>query len=176
MLNSTNQLPHDSRFLGRIEEIADAYDRAPVFEYRALSAWRELADDSVRRAAAIGRLLDVIETDDPEPYADAPEMCADIATNRRFVVSRANSDHPVWSLAVNVALRTVHDVLGHFTSGGDFGWVGENLACGEHFPMLTLNARRALYTECIAQTGFAIARGGFGEQKVCLLSHDSEVI
>ncbi len=82
MLNST-RLPHDARFLDRIDEIADAYDRAPVFEYRALSAWRELADDSVRRASAIGRWLEVIETDDPEPYPDAPAMCADIATHAR---------------------------------------------------------------------------------------------
>lgn len=157
-------LPH----LDRMAAVAAAYDRAPVFDASAVPAWRALAADSVARAHAIGATLRVIETDNPAPYADASAMFDDLDRGR-FVVSRANSEHPVWTVAENVAFRTVHDVLGHGATGGDFGWTGENLACAAHVPLLGLLARRALFTECIAQTGYAIARGGFGVQKVAIV-------
>lgn len=192
-----------------LHEIAAAYDALPEGLYSGpygdmLSPgcqpetvagtrdWSDLANDSVFRAKNVRLLLDVSETDDPEPYPDAPAMLADIACGR-FVVSRAHSEHPIWSEAENVAFRIVHDVLGHYAASvrrgypaaymateplegrvtnrnpsvAGFDWEGENLACAEHVRLLqTRGARRALFTECIAQTGYAIDRGGFGPQKV----------
>lgn len=172
-------------FLPYLDAIADAYDGVGEDPgYIDVCRWRRLAADSVQRAASIKRTLDVFETDDDESYPDAQSMCEDIALGT-FVVSRANCEHPVWSPAENVAFRTVHDVLGHYVASlgprfkstnwaggflGDdvagFDWRGENRACAAHFPLLGVSARIALFTECIAQTGFAIARGGFGPQKV----------
>lgn len=157
-------LPH----VDRLQAIAAAYAAAPTFDPSVAPAWRELADDSLARAAQLRREFAVIETDDPEPYPDAPAMFADL-DRRRFVVSRANSDHPLWTPAENVAFRIVHDVAGHYITGGHFDWRGENLACSAHERLLSPGARLALFTECIAQTAFCNAYGYFGPQKVVAL-------
>lgn len=154
-----------------------------------VAAWRELAEDSLERAHGVRLLVNVRITDDPEPYESAGDMCADIA-HGNFVVSRAHSDHPVWDRGENVAFRIVHDVLGHFAATvgslqadipgppivGDwdrdaaehvagFDWEGECRACAAHAPLLpSIEARKALFTECLAQTAYAIERGGFGPQ------------
>jgi hypothetical protein len=164
----TLTLPH----VDRLTAIADAYAAAPVYDPSAVRYWRDLAADSVDRAAYLRRRFAVVETADPEPYPDAPAMCEDINAGR-FTVSTAHCDHPVWTVAENVAFRIVHDIDGHWTTGGDFGWTGENLACGAHAADLARRghwaARQALFTECIAQTAYANAFGHFGEQKVVLL-------
>jgi hypothetical protein len=87
-----------------------------------------------------------------------------------FVVSRANSDHPIWTPDENVDFRIVHDILGHYPTGGDFSWHGENDACNAHAARLTdPEARKALMTECLGQTGSAIRNNGFGAQKTAFL-------
>lgn len=162
-----------------LTEIADAYDVLPAIELDALPwnvvrAWEALADDSQWRAQKIQRELDVQVTDDPEPYPDAVTMVNDIDSGH-FVVSRANCDHPVWSVNENISFRIVHDVLGHGGATSDtfgvagFDWHGENRACAVHFPLLPVVARHALFVECVAQTGYACARGEFGPQKVGLI-------
>jgi hypothetical protein len=142
-------------FTDQLQPIAEAYAKAPVYDPKAAQAFKELADDSVRRFNVLKQQLQIEVVDNPEPYANAQEMANDIHQNRHFYVSRANSEHPLWTVDQNVAFRTVHDVLGHAVSGGDFGWQGENLACAAHFPLLTPNAQNALFTECIAQTAYA---------------------
>jgi hypothetical protein len=155
-------------FTDQLQPIAEAYAKASVYDPKAAAAFMELAQDSVRRADAIKRQLHVEVVDDPEPYVNAKEMADDIHNKRHFYVSRANSNHPLWSVDQNVAFRIVHDVLGHAVSGGDFGWQGENLACAAHFPLLTPNAQNALFTECIGQTAYAAYYRSFGPQKVAL--------
>lgn len=158
----------DDHFVNQIEPIAKAYERMPMYDPEAVPAWQELADNSMRRAAEIRKRLNVEETPNPEPYGGHEpwnQMFDDI--NRgQFKVSSAFCEHPIWTPEQNMAFRTVHDVEGHYPTGGDFGWEGENKACGAHFPTLSPNAQRALMTECLGQTGYAIARGGFGPQKV----------
>jgi len=156
---------------------------------RAESGWRELAEDSVERAAGIRLLLDVEEVPYDEPYSNAAEMCGDI-WGGHFMVSTTHCEHPLWTPAENVAFRIVHDVLGHYAASvaggfpnwtrgaGDelrpsaavvagFDWEGETRACGAHAPILpSSDARRALFTECLGQTAYAIERGRFPEQAV----------
>lgn len=165
--------------LQRLENVAGEYAGIaamaaliePTAEER--EAWALLGADSLRRAAAIRGLLDVRETDDPEPYSNAEAMFADIRMGR-YAVSTAASDHPIWDVSTNVAFRVVHDVRGHFFSGGDFGWSGERKACGAHAPLLPAFARQALYTECIAQTAHCIARGAFTAQACAFLPSAAE--
>ncbi len=153
-------------YLHRMGEIAAAYGSAPTFDARCAYGWRVLAQNSVRLAHEIQGWLTVRETADAEPYPDAAAMLADI-DGGHFLVSSANSEHPVWTTAENVAFRTVHDVLGHHTARSGFDWYGENRACSVHFPLLPAGpAHVALFTECVAQTAYAIGRGGFGIQKV----------
>jgi hypothetical protein len=179
-----------------LQPIADAYAAAPMLQSSATEtvagtkAWQALADDSLERAAHVRLLLDVQETDDPEPYPDANTMCEDIGLGA-FLVSTANSEHPVWTIKQNIAFRIVHDVYGHYSASvaagyvapdrgfrhhsdshgheavAGFDWEGENAACAAHARLLhSEGARVALFTECIAQTGYAIANGEFGPQKV----------
>lgn len=170
-------------YTDRLDEIADAYDAlptVPVFPHdmrRAADAWTELAEHSVANAKILRGMWDIRVTDESEPYADASEMFADILRGK-FVVSRANSEHPIWTVEENVAFRIVHDIGGHFAAWtlgkpADFDWIGENNACAEHFADLrsagyTL-AMGALFTECIAQTGSAIRNGAFGPQKIGII-------
>lgn len=161
-------------FTDQLRPIAEAYAAAPTYEPQAAQAFKELADDSVKRAAVLAKQLKIEVTDNPEPYANAQEMAEDIHKHKHFVVSRAHSEHPIWTPEQNVAFRTVHDVLGHAVSGGDFGWEGENRACAAHFPLLSANAQKALFTECIAQTGYAAYYRAFGPQKVALFPQFTE--
>lgn len=156
-------------YVDRMDELAAAYAAAPTFDPAAAPAWRALADDSLTRALLVRSRLAVSETDDPEPYPDAPAMFRDLARGR-FLVSRANSEHPLWTVADNVAFRIVHDVLGHWPSGGHFDWHGENRACALHASVLAPLARVALLTECIGQTAYVNVHGVFGTQKVAKLS------
>lgn len=152
----------------QLQPIAEAYAKAPIYDPKAAAAYKELADDSVRRAAELAKQLHIEVTDNPEPYPHAQAMADDIHKRQHFEVSRANSEHPLWTPEQNVAFRTVHDVLGHGVSGGDFGWEGENQACAAHFPLLSPQAQAALFSECIAQTAYAAHYRGFGPQKVAL--------
>lgn len=158
-----------STFTDQLQPIAEAYSQLPVYDPKAAQAWKELADDSSHRAQILGQQLKIEVVDEPEPYANVQEMCQDVHQNKRFKVSRANCEHPVWTVDQNVAFRIVHDVMGHCVSGGDFGWQGENLACAAHFPLLSANAQQALFVECIAQTAYAAYYRSFGPQKVGLM-------
>lgn len=155
-------------FTDQLKPIAEAYSKAPVYDPKAAGCFQELAQDSVRRAEVLKQQLHIEVVNEPEPYPSAQAMADDIHKNRHFLVSRANCQHPVWSVEQNIAFRIVHDVLGHAVSGGDFGWQGENLACAAHFPLLTPTAQQALFTECIGQTAYAAYYRSFGPQKVAL--------
>ncbi len=152
----------------QLRPIAEAYAKAPVYDPKAAAAYKALADDSMRRADVLRRQLAIEEVNDPEPYPHAQAMADDIHKRQRFKVSTANSEHPLWTPEQNTAFRIVHDVLGHSVSGGDFGWEGENKACAAHFPLLSAEAQKALFSECIAQTAYGAHYRHFGPQKVAL--------
>lgn len=161
-----------AQYQNQLAQIAQAYNMAPMYDPNAHAAWDELAADSAQRAAQIRQQYNYSVTDDPEPYPDAQAMFDDMGRGN-FVVSRAHSEHPIWTPEQNVDFRTVHDVLGHGQSGADFSWEGENKACGAHSPLLSPAAQRALFTECIAQTAYANHYGGFGPQKTAFLDEHS---
>lgn len=140
-------------FLPYMEEIGKAYAEAQDAsgDPAVISAWTSLANDSKERAARLDGEYDtkVVQF---EPYENAEQQDYDIRNYNQFLVSDQNSNHPIWSVEDNVAFRKVHDLMGHYPSSGDFSWEGENLACGEHFKLLSGEARIALAVECIYQT------------------------
>lgn len=156
--------------------IARQYDALPLVDYRAIPAWRCLAEYSVRRAAEIRARLRVVVTDNPKlEYPDNRTMNADIRRGN-FVVSSAFSQHPLWSVEENVAFRIVHDVDGHFVAGDEasFDWSGEILACAAHERNIPSLAKRALDCECIGQVAYAIENGHFGVQKIGFIDLTNE--
>jgi hypothetical protein len=152
----------------QLQPIAEAYAKAPVYDPKAAAAFKALADDSTRRAEVLRNQLHIEETNDPEPYVNAQDQADDIHKRQHYTVSTANCDHPIWTPEQNVNFRIVHDVLGHGVSGGDFGWEGENKACAAHFPLLSTEAQKALFSECIAQSAYAAHYRHFGPNKVAL--------
>lgn len=157
-----------SDWTDQLQPIAEAYAKAPIYDPKAAAAYKALADDSMRRADVLRKQLAIEEVNDPEPYPHAQAMADDIHKRQRYKVSTANSEHPLWTPEQNTAFRIVHDVLGHAVSGGDFGWEGENKACAAHFPLLSAEAQKALFSECIAQTAYGAHYRHFGPQKVAL--------
>lgn len=151
-----------------LRAIALAYSDAPLISLDAIPAWRQLATESVRLAKRLRNCLSVRLTEDSEPYPDAVAMLTDIARGR-FVVSTANSTHPVWSVDENIAFRIVHDVLGHGSTGSGFTWEGEQIAYRKHALHVSPTAGRALYIEAIGQVAYALHTGEFGPQKVAFL-------
>lgn len=160
----------------QLPEIAQAYAKAPIYDPKAAGAWKELADDSTRRAKEIANQLRVEFTHDPFPYQDVNEMADDIKKKKRIQVSKANLSHPLWSNDQMLAYRLVHDVLGHATVGGDWGWHGENGATAAHMPLLSPEAQRALFTEAIGQTAHNHFYRQQGPQKVVFLDDHLEPV
>lgn len=153
----------------QLPEIAKAYADAPSYDPKAAGAWKELAEDSVRRAEAINNQINVNFTHDPWPYEDVNEMAKDIRDKQRVTISKANLSHPLWSNDQALAYRTVHDVLGHAAVGGDWGWHGENGATAAHMPLLSPEAQKALFTESIGQAAHNSFYGTLGPQKIVFL-------
>lgn len=155
-------------WIDQLQPIAEAYAKAPIYDPKAAGAFKALADDSEKRANVLREQLHIEEVNDPEPYPHAQAQADDIHKRRHYTVSTANSEHPIWTPEQNVNFRICHDVLGHAVSGGDFGWEGENRACQAHFPLLSAEAQKALFSECISQTAYASHYRSFGPQKVAL--------
>jgi hypothetical protein len=151
-------------------QIAEAYKHAPLVGPGAARAWSDLADETERLADSIVRpLFAVTITDDAEPYARVTDMLNDIEAGR-ITVSRANSEHPLWTVEQNINFRLVHDVLGHGLTRADFSWQGEVEAYEEHLRLVESPwAKAALFTEALAQVAYAIENNGFGAQKCALL-------
>jgi hypothetical protein len=152
-----------------LQEIAQAYQEAPIYDPNAAPAWRELAQDSLRRAKLLQTQIHIEVVDEPEPYPSVQDMSDDVRKNAHLFVSRAHADHPVWSVDESVAFRIVHDVLGHVAAGSDFGWQGENQACAAHLPLLSPLAQKALFTECIGATAYGAYFRTYSPQKISFL-------
>lgn len=153
----------------QLPQIAQAYADASEYDPKAAGAWKELAEDSVRRAEAINNQIAVEFTHDPWPYKDVNEMAKDIRDKQHVTISKANLGHPLWSSEQALAYRLVHDVLGHASVGGDWGWHGENGATAAHMPLLSPEAQRALFTEAIGQAAHNSFYGKLGPQKIVFL-------
>ena len=136
--------------------------------------WTSFADYNGAVASDVRRVLDVIPTDDPEPYADSAAQSADIMAGR-FLVSRAHCVHPVWTVAENVDFRIAHDVLGHHVLGAEFDRDGEIDVYRYSLLLVPPEFHRALFVESIGQLAYACVTGDFGEQKVYQSTYFGEV-
>lgn len=76
----------------------------------------------------------------------------------------------------NDLFRAVHDYLGHLASGGNFGERGEKVAYLSHYKLFGPLARRALYTETVAQNAVYNLTKQFAPQKVLLFPVDYHAV
>lgn len=160
----------DSDWSGNSSDIAQAYAQMPAFEQKAVPAWKALAAEANVQATAIKKQITVEVVDDPDPYMDVKQLIEDVHQNRHVSVSRANSDHPVWTVEDVVNFRTVLDVIGHAQRGADFSYSGEVKAAETWMPLLSPLAREALFTEVIGRGAYDKAFRGNAPHKIGLLS------
>lgn len=160
----------DSNWSGNSTDIAQAYAQMPAFDQKAVPAWKALAAEAKVQADAIKKQITVEVVDDPDPYFSVKEMTKDIHQDRHVSVSRANSDHPIWTPEDVVNFRTVNDVIGHAQSGADFSYSGEVKAAETWMPLLSPLAREALFTEVIGRGAYDQKFRGNGPHKIGLLS------
>jgi hypothetical protein len=151
----------------RLPEIAEAYRDAPIYDPKAVAAWKALGDDSVHRLAVLAGQLHVEPTNEPQPYASADDMRKDVHEKRHYYLTRAGTAHPVWTSDQTAAFRAVHDILGHGVAGGHYDWPGRNLAAAAHAPLLEPLAQQALFAETVGRQAF-LQTYGHGPQKVAL--------
>jgi hypothetical protein len=151
----------------RQREIAEAYRDAPIYDPKAVAAYKALADDSMHRLHVLGGQLHIEPTNEPHPYKDADEMRKDVHEKRHYSLSRAGQSHPVWTSDQVAAFRAVHDILGHGVAGGGYDWPGRVLAAHAHAPLLEPIAQQALFSEAVARPAFLQVYGN-GPQKVAL--------
>lgn len=130
--------------------------------------------------------------DDPvDPETGKPSYCY---TKRRFeetgvldVFRTKFGEHPVLAMDFeyryggeyingNDLFRAVHDFLGHLASGGSFGERGEKRAYLSHYQLFGPLARRALYTETVAQNAVFNHTKQFAPQKVMLFPYDYHAV
>jgi hypothetical protein len=156
-------------FVDLQEAIAHEYADAKTYDKKAAAAWMELAEDCRRRVEIIQEEIKIEITSDPIPYKSFSEMADDIMKKRHFLVSKANSSHPIWSINQVVDFRIAHDILGHAASGGDWSWFGINRAFQAHAPLLTYTAQKALFTEVLGQGAFNSYYGSYNTQKIAFL-------
>jgi hypothetical protein len=151
-----------------LQYIAMAYAEAPIYDPKAVSGWKELADDSDKRAEQIAKEIKVELVNDPVPYLSVDDMIEDVRDKQKIKISIASTEHPIWSSDEVLAFRLVHNVIGHCAGGGDWGWKGENLATAAHMAVLDPIAQKALFTETIGQSAFT-AYYGTSVQKITFL-------
>lgn len=154
-----------SRIASLLPRIAEEYALAWALDSEAsLKLWEGFASWNLDRADRIGQSIDIIVTDDPEPYATSADQSADIIAGR-FLVSRAHCDHPVWTVDENVAFRIIHDIEGHHAIGAGFDRRGEILVYVHSLAHTPVDYWPCLFTESIGQLAYAVAHGDFGIQK-----------
>jgi len=165
----------DRSFEDQIEEIAQEYADAKIYDKKAGPAWIELARDNKNRADMIRDQLKIETTDHPLPYKSFNEMVDDVIKNKKLTVSRANTDHRVWSSDQVIDFRITHDVLGHIAAGADWSWFGINRAFAAHAPLLSVEAQKALFTETIGRGAFNAYYHSMAEDKIVFLKSFDEV-
>ena len=165
-------------------KIADAYDKMPDFDPKALPAYKQLAEETGRQFDHMtkprsrgGMGIDVqVRHDDPyAPDNNFDKVVGrfrnDVVNNSRMQVlsTKATGGHPVFSDDQNDMFRAVHDVFGHLGSGRGIDSHGEEAAFQKHSSMFSPLARQAMATETRGQNAALHKHGSFQEQKVGFL-------
>lgn len=170
----------------RSRAVADAYDKMPDFDPKAVPAFKQMAEevghqfDHVTKPVSRGGMGLNVEVTQHDPYAFdndynkvVPRFKDDVLNNNRIQVFDAKSTggHPIFSNDQNNMFRAVHDVFGHLGAGRGIDAHGEEAAFQKHARMFSPLARQAVATETRGQNAALHKHGEFQEQKVGLLPH-----
>lgn len=149
--------------------IATAYDALPVFDEKAVPAYRQLEKEiNAQWDHAVNDLGVTFEswTEPGQPYANSEEMSRDIRENNHLYFFQGGEPHPLFNvpdqngITANDKLRAIHDLYGHAAEDFQFGPRGEENAWIKHSQMFSPLAQLALTTETRGQNSWV----NFGSQ------------
>jgi len=168
------------------EIVTNAYIDAPVFDPKATRHWTALikANDNLYNKIN-SQLKKIYKNKNPDynknpsgggieivdyhPYQTADEMATKVFSSGIYLVSSADSEHPLFNVEQNVKFRAVHDFYGHLIAKADFGLRGEIRTFNSYAKLLPRDAVPAAFTEIVGQACHAIVKGSFATQKVAIL-------
>ena len=159
--------------------IARDYERAPMFDPKAVPNFRAMADetkeqfDYMTKPRSRGGLGVDVSVTKEDPYKRAADMMKDANEGKFKVLSSAQTGgHPYFTNDENDMFRAVHDFFGHAATGRGFDPHGEEAAFRSHFAMFSPAARPAMATETRGQNSalnFGSNPGEFAPQKIVTL-------
>lgn len=169
----------------RASKIADAYDKLPSYDKKAIPQYKALAKEVEQQYDYMTQKLGIkIEFVDKDPYANSKEMFADASQGiLKVLKTETTGKHPYFTDEQNNKFRAVHDFFGHAATGRGFAQDGEEAAWVHHSQMFSPEARAALTTETRGQNSWYNTRNipklsvfpeeatasKFAEQKVAIL-------
>jgi len=148
--------------------VADAYDKAPEYDERAVPAYQAMLSACDRFFKMIGSKVKV-EFVDGDPYTSQQQMKQEVAATKVLKVMKDFSDHPLFTKEQNWKFRAVHDWFTHILTNQPFTLEGELKAYNTHLKMFPPASYPALFTEIVGQVCYQTSHGSFPTQKVCVL-------
>lgn len=148
--------------------VADAYEARPANDPVAHASFKALRTHILKMFTRMQPAVKVIFVD-KNPYSSEDELFHDIRKNKTLKVWTGESKHGFWSEQDNWRFRAVHDFITHNAGGHKFDLKGEIAAFNRHAKTAPPAALPALFSEVVGQAAFAIDRGHFGQQKICVL-------
>jgi hypothetical protein len=174
-----------------LELVADAYEKAPEYESSAVPHWTALRDSNYVLFKRLLSKIDVVfVTKDKskegeinimgrsfpikylkggQPYDTQPQMKREVLETKMLRINIDYSEHPIFSVADNIVMRTVHDYIVHILGDHGFGGKGEIAAFNLHARLAPEMALPALFTEVVGQAAYAVTRKKFLVQKIAVL-------
>lgn len=149
--------------------VADAFDALPHRDPAAAVAYRQLAIEVEVQFRALLALGYAFIPDDGTGDYGATEAMFRALDTKTLLVFTGGDPHAYLSDQENWYLRCVHDVFGHYLTGGSFGPNGEDRAWHSHVQMFSPLAAAAMTTETRGQNSWfwnsAVNAGKPGNQR-----------
>lgn len=142
----------------RMRQIAEWFDRAPLYGGHSDMAYRALIEETGRQFRLLTECFGIKVTwTDDDPYPDASALCADVDRGemRVWTASLDGPFHPYLTEEERRTLRAVHDYFGHYRGRNRarkchaFSARGELNAFLSHTKTLSGTAVSALATEVV---------------------------
>jgi hypothetical protein len=166
-------------------EVADIFAESATIDHLVVPSYgafmAELAEQFDYMTNYVGVVINFCEYDPSKDDTRAISMRDAFMTNGVLDIFRSQGDHVILDQdglpykgrveTFNSVFRAVHDYFGHCASGGEFSWVGETRAYISHAAMFSDKAKRALFSETVAQQCWYAVHKDYSEQK-CVYYED----
>lgn len=167
-------LPIPSDTSAVVRTLAHEYDDAPALHpSRAVRGYFQRYGEWVKERAAYLKSIYNIKECRFEAYSGGTDLRQD-AQSGRLVVTRDYADHPLFDLETNQAIRIVHDLDGHASTGMGFSWAEEVAALREQARRTPPQWLPALFAQTLHQLASTTHNKRFPDQQKLVVSQHGE--